>query len=81
MDYRIASINILSRSNISVLDSNAIVDLEKFRLALMEICPGKYRLEWATGTQLGMFDTVDMDKIQFVFETDDDRIEWMLKYG
>jgi hypothetical protein len=82
MDYKSMLYFILEHSSATFFDAGGAIDLAQLQNLLMKECPGKYHLEWVSNdSKLGIFDTIDVNKIKIVFHSPDEHVEWMLRYG
>ena len=64
-----------------MIEQGGILDLNMAGEELRHHCPGNFALEWTHKDSLVMFEALDQERVNVVFEDDKERVEWLLKWG
>ena len=87
MKYNSIILDILLNTHvISILNAKNQVDLGKITKLLKAQCPGNFALAWRyPNKKLVFFDEISesilQDVVKIIFENEQEKLEWMLRYG
>lgn len=66
----------------NLIDEFGDVDLNGVSEEFKEQCPGNFKLIWKNpNNKLRLFDLIDINLIDILFENDKEQVEWKLRYG
>mgnify|MGYP006268219465 CR=1 FL=1 len=65
-----------------MIEQGGFIDLEMAEAELRQQCPPSvFKLDWRQPDNLALFDRLDQDRVNVVFDDDRARVEWLLKWG